>query len=111
MAQEIENKVKCSLRRVSRDIVAVTPEMASWWLSYNPHNRRISCEKVDLLCRKIKSGEWRPFPGIEVFDTGRLWNGQHRLTAIVQTGAVVPLRVTVYKKVLKETMDPHVEQD
>ena len=98
MAQEIENKVKSTLKRLSSDTVTVTPEMALRWLSDNPHNRRISEEHVVRFCEKIQSGEWSPNPPIEVFDTGRLWNGQHRLTAIVKTGKTVLLQIRVYAK-------------
>lgn len=81
------------------ETVTVTPEMAERWLADNPHNRPIRKERVEELCEKIRSGKWRPSPPIEVFDTGRLWNGQHRLTAIVQTGCAVELLVRVLQKV------------
>ncbi len=81
------------------ETVTVTPEMAARWLADNPHNRQIRKKRVDELCEKIRSGKWKLSPPIEVFDTGRLWNGQHRLTAIVQTGRAVELRVRVLKKV------------
>ena len=80
------------------ETVTVTPEMAARWLSNNPHNRRINEARVNELCEKIRSGKWKPSPPIEVFDTGRLWNGQHRLTAIVQTGCAVEMRVRVFQK-------------
>ncbi len=35
---------------------------------------------------------------IEVTDTGHLINGQHRLTAIIQTSTAVKMRVVCYKK-------------
>ena len=98
MAQASENKVKHRLKVVSNKIVTVTPEMALRWLSCNPHNRRISEERVAKLCEKIRLGEWSPNPPVEVFDTGRLWNGQHRLTAIVETGETVPLRIRTFTK-------------
>ena len=85
--------------QLSCETVTVTPEMAGRWLADNPHNRAIRKERVDELCEKIRSGKWKLNPPIEVFDTGRLWNGQHRLTAIVQTGCAVELRVRVMGKV------------
>lgn len=76
----------------------VTPQMASLWLGDNPHNRPINQKRVMELVKKIQAGSWKENPPIEVFSTGRLWNGQHRLTAIVRSGVSVPLRVCVRKK-------------
>ena len=98
MAQASENKVKHRLKVVSNKIVTVTPEMALRWLSCNPHNRQISEERVAKLCEKIRLGEWSPNPPVEVFDTGRLWNGQHRLTAIIRMQQTVPLRIVTLTK-------------
>jgi len=95
----VVQKVKSQLKIVSKEIATVTPKMALRWLSCNPHNRRISEERVAKLCEKIRLGEWSPNPPVEVFDTGRLWNGQHRLTAIVKTGKTVPLRIVTLTKV------------
>ena len=92
-------KKKYRLVRVSCEAVLVTPVMAAQWLSDNPHNRAIREERVLELSEKIHQGNWKPNPPIEVFDTGRLWNGQHRLSAIVRTGIAVEMRVCVYKKV------------
>jgi len=86
------------LTQLSCETVTVTPEMAARWLADNPHNRAIRKERVDELCEKIRSRKWKPNPPIEVFDTGRLWNGQHRLTAIVQTGCTVEMSVRVLSK-------------
>ena len=94
-----EEATRYRLVQLSCENVTVTPEMAARWLADNPHNRAIRKERVDELCETILSGKWKLNPPIEVFDTGRLWNGQHRLTAIVQTGCAVELRVRVLKKV------------
>ena len=101
MSEKSAAEAHYRLERVSSEIVTVTPEMALRWLSCNPNNRRMSEERVAKFCEKIRSGTWNAAPAIEVFDTGRLWNGQHRLTAIAQTETSVPLRVIVYRKVKK----------
>ena len=64
-----------------------------------PHNRAIRAERIEDLCDKIRRGEWKKSPPVEVLDTGRLWNGQHRLSAIVRSGQSVELRVLVWQKV------------
>ena len=72
---------------------------AAQWLSDNPHNRAICEKRVTELSEKLLHGNWKPSPPIEVFDTGRLWNGQHRLSAIVRTGITAAMKVCVYRKV------------
>lgn len=77
----------------------VTPEMARRWLACNPNNRKLSAAKVELFSQKILQGTWESKPPIEVFDSGRLWNGQHRLSAIVKSGKSVVMQVNVLEKV------------
>ena len=96
-------KPRFHLVRSSCEVVTVTPEMALRWLSNNPHNRPIRAERVEELAERIRCGEWKPNPPVEVFDTGRLWNGQHRLSAIVRTGGKVQMKVLVWKKVPVES--------
>ena len=71
-----EEATRYRLVQLSCVNVTVTPEMAARWLADNPHNRAIRKERVDELCEKIRSGKWKPSPPIEVFDTGRLWQGK-----------------------------------
>ena len=92
-------KPRFRLIRSSCKVVIVTPEMAARWLGNNPHNRAIRAERIEELCDKIRRGEWKKSPPVEVLDTGRLWNGQHRRSAIVRSGQSVELRVLVWQKV------------
>ena len=92
-------KPRFRLIRSSCKVVIVTPEMAARWLGNNPHNRAIRAERIEELCDKIRRGEWKKSPPVEVLDTGRLWNEQHRLSAIVRSGQSVELRVLVWQKV------------
>ena len=96
-------KPRFHLVRSLCEVVTVTPEMAERWLSNNPLNRQIRAEHVEELAERIRRGEWKPNPPVEVFDTGRLWNGQHRLSAIVRTGCTVQMKVLVWKKVPVES--------
>lgn len=87
------------LKKISSEVELVTPEMARHWLSDNAHNRKINLERVAEICQKMTDGTWREKgPAIEVTDTGHLLNGQHRLTAIIQTSTAVKMRVVCYKK-------------
>ena len=99
-----EEATRYRLVQLSCETVSVTPEMAARWLADNPHNRPIRKERVDELCEKIRSGKWKLNPPIEVFDTGRLWNGQHRLSAIVKTGRSVKMKVRTLSKIPEETI-------
>lgn len=75
-------------------LVQVTPELAELWLERNLHNRKISPPSVNRYARNIENGQW-PFTGdpIRFSDEGELLDGQHRLTAIHQTGRTLPLLV------------------
>jgi len=65
----------------------VTPDIAEAWLSKNKNNRKISRYTVDTLARAMENDNWE-FNGeaIQFDDSGNLINGQHRLTACVQSG-------------------------
>ena len=100
---QMNEKPRFRLRFVSRSVVEVTPKMAEAWLRNNPHNRPLNEEKVAALASKMRSGEWeeriRGSRTVEVLDSGRLLNGQHRLSAVVRVGVAVRMCVTVYKKI------------
>jgi hypothetical protein len=75
-------------------IMHVTPEMASRWLEGNTHNRRINQTHVNRLAEEMKAGRWRlTHQGIAFSASGTLLDGQHRLWAIVLSGATVKVRV------------------
>jgi hypothetical protein len=80
-------------------LVEVDAETAKKWLQLNIGNRRLRKAGVSFLRSQIENGEWQsshPQP-IVFSDTGRLIDGQHRLTAIAE--AVVsngkPLKIMV----------------
>lgn len=74
--------------------VFVTPELARKWLSVNGLNRPLSKKLVDLYASVMKRGAWKFTGETIVFgDDGRLLDGQHRLSAIVESG--VPARMAV----------------
>lgn len=76
------------------EIVDVTPELAETWLSRNPNNRNIRRAVVDGYARDIEAGRWRlNGETIKFGPRGQLLDGQHRLSAVAQTGATVPMVV------------------
>jgi hypothetical protein len=69
-------------------LFTIGPEMAVTILAErNPHNRKLSAALVRKLSAALRRGEWRVNGETVVFDReGNLKNGQHRLTACVETG-------------------------
>ena len=72
----------------------VSPRTAQNWLERNGKNRRISRERVHQYAEAMKRCEWRNNGESIKFDSrGRLLDGQHRLSAIVEAGIDIPLLV------------------
>lgn len=75
-------------------VMNVTPEIATDWLSKNGKNRRYSQKHAEKIANAIRSGEWSLNGETICFDDqGRLLDGQHRLNAVVLSGQ--PIRVAV----------------
>lgn len=72
----------------------VTPAIATAWLASNHGNRNIRSKAVALLARDMAAGDWR-FTGEAIkFDAdGTLLDGQHRLMAVVQSGAAIDMLI------------------
>lgn len=68
-------------------IINITPVMAESFLAANISNRKLSPSRVENLANQMRDGKWL-FNGdcIRVSITGRLLDGQHRLSAIVRSG-------------------------
>ncbi len=82
-------------------IMKITPKDAKNLLSKNNSNRKINKSHLDMLIRTIKKGEWRlNHQGIAVYEDGDIADGQHRLTAIVETG--VALEMPVFTGIKKD---------
>ena len=66
----------------------ITPEIAAALLETNSENRKISRGTVQAYMQDILSGNWDETVGvaISIDENGVLRDGQHRLTAIVESG-------------------------
>lgn len=72
----------------------VTPAKAKQWLKTNRHNRPLSRGYLRSLVNAIRAGEWEDNGETIKFNgAGRLVDGQHRLTAVVQTNRPLPMTV------------------
>jgi len=73
------------------DVEVITPAMASNMLeTINVKNRKIRPAVVDRYAAMIRNAEWKLSPeAIVIANTGRLLNGQHRLSAVAKSGEAV----------------------
>lgn len=82
------------MAKITRE--TVTPTVAEKWLMANRSNRPIRQHTVNAYARDMMNGKWDEdsMDGIISFDTnGCLVNGQHRLRAIIRSGATLRLYV------------------
>lgn len=77
-----------------QSVEVVTPQVASLYLKCNNGNRKIRENHVRILAGAIRRGEWKlTHQGIAFSESGRLLDGQHRLSAIVEADTPVQLVV------------------
>lgn len=76
-------------------IELITPDAAKELLKRNPFNRKINPNKVAHYARQMSIGEWPlTHQGIALDEDDFVIDGQHRLSAVVQSGKSVLMRVT-----------------
>lgn len=73
--------------------MSITPDMAREMLAYNTDNRPLTQSTVKKYARQMIAGEWRLTREMILFSPTRLIQGQHRLTACVESGASFPAYV------------------
>jgi len=75
----------------------ITPDKARKYLENNKDNRNIREKRVGAIARDIQSGKWEVTHQSVAFDkTGRVIDGQHRLTAIIKADIPVWAYVARY---------------
>jgi hypothetical protein len=73
----------------------ITPKKAAAYLEKNATNRTLRGPTVAAYEADMKAGNWIPtHQGIAFNDRDELIDGQHRLTAVVRSGATVRMLVT-----------------
>jgi hypothetical protein len=81
--------------RVVTQTEIITPEIARRYLAANHCNRNLSRPHVIRLVNAMLSGEFHhTHQGIAFDEFGNLIDGQHRLSAIVESGTSQPMQVT-----------------
>lgn len=72
---------------VSAEVLKITPELATEWLSERWDDQRsVRDGHVNRLVADMEAGRFRVTPDAILRIKGKLANGQHRLTAVVQSG-------------------------
>jgi hypothetical protein len=99
--EETATKLREAVEKLSADdgvfplaIETVTPAMAARYLTHNTLNRKIVAAHVDAIARDIRAGNWMMNAQPICFARdGRLLNGQHRLSAVIQAGESIEVPV------------------
>lgn len=80
--------------RFEARMVKITPGMALALLERNGLNRPVREERVAYYCRDMVANAWEVNnQGIALGSDGQLYDGQHRLWAVVHYGRTVPMLV------------------
>jgi hypothetical protein len=89
-------------KEVFTEVKTITPQMAEVMLTNNVDNRGIKPAKLEQITADMRNGRWS-FNGEPIIfaDTGELNDGQHRLTAVKQSG--VPTQMLIVFGVKRET--------
>jgi hypothetical protein len=92
---------------VTAEWVTVTPELATKWLGQNAKNRHQKLRVIARYVRDMTANDWAlTGDPIRFSADGQLLDGQHRLVAIVESGAsVVMLVVSGLDRRAQDVMD------
>lgn len=75
--------------------MTVTPEQAQQWLDTMDVQRRLRRNKIVTIKRLVEEGRWRLQPhGIVIDPSGKMIDGQHRCSVIVELQKPLLMRVT-----------------
>lgn len=70
--------------------ITITPEVAAKLLENNDINRPVKKGRVNRYARDMESGNWKlTSQGISIAKSGKLIDGQHRLFAVIKSGATI----------------------
>lgn len=84
---------------VSASLELITPEIADSILENRVDNRTPNDKRIREYADRMLSGEWRISDPIKFDNDGKLYDGQHRLMAVVKAG--VPVEFAVIRNMPK----------
>lgn len=68
----------------------LTPDIARYWLEkYNTANRALSKPTVKKYAEQMAAGRWHDYGAVIKFAAGRMVNGQHTCSAVVESNAAI----------------------
>jgi hypothetical protein len=74
----------------------ITPQKAREMLANNANNRKLTPTHVKFLADQMRAGQWQTTPDtIKIARSGRLLDGQHRLSAIAESGMAQELYLAI----------------
>jgi hypothetical protein len=80
---------------MNTSLTFVTPKIAAQLLFNNEANRNLRNRVVDKYARDMLDGNWKTtHQGIAIYSDGNIADGQHRLSAIIQSGVSVHMLIT-----------------
>jgi hypothetical protein len=80
--------------KISAKVEVVTPEKARGWLETMGGNRKVKENCVAVYASDMANGNWKLSPqGIAFDELDCLFDGQHRLLAVLRCGMAVPMLV------------------
>jgi hypothetical protein len=83
------------MSEIVTQLVKIDPEKAKIYLANNRDNRIVKASTVSKYADDMKNGFWqKSHQGIAFFEDGMLADGQHRLHAIIESGATIEMMVT-----------------
>lgn len=106
-AMWLDEEVKKARKGVTTQVVELTPALARVLLERNPDNRRLNANVLDTYVRDMQNGAWR-FNGepLIVSADGKLNDGQHRCTAVVEADVSMPAVLIIgVARDSRETLD------
>ena len=97
MKDQVNGNGYVSMKILDRQTVKMTPARAAKYLSHNVANRKISKAIVARYAKDMERGAWVILDDPIAVNAGEgLLNGQHRLTAIIQSDVTIPMTVVKY---------------
>jgi hypothetical protein len=76
-------------------LVDMTPDLAALILDVNHQNRKIKNNRLTMYARDMAHGKWRLSPQPIVLSDTTLWDGQHRLRAVIAAKVTVPMILVI----------------
>ena len=85
------------MEEMKSNVLMVDPALAASWLAKNAqHNRPLRPTVVAGYAQQMQRGQWQlTHQGVAFDVNGILIDGQHRLSAVVQSNCIVPMMVTI----------------